>query len=101
MYCSKLFNGLDRRLAERKSLDVIGKELCDTVDDPRGKAIRLVKAHKGEEYLIENAEWLEYNIPRNHTGKNKPKNFGLKFSSPCPKCGAVYDFENKQWIIKA
>jgi hypothetical protein len=41
-HCTKLFESLDKRLEERKTLEQIGNELCDTVDDPRGKAIRLI-----------------------------------------------------------
>ncbi len=73
--CGKLFESLDKRLEEKKTLDEIGRELCDTVDDPRGKAIRLIKVHKGEEYLIENSDWLGYNVGhiRNVDGENRPK----------------------------
>lgn len=81
MYCTKLFEGLDKRLGEKKSLEEIGKELCDTVDDPRGKAIRLIKAHRGDEYLKDNANWLGYNIPHNKEGINEPKNFGSNESN--------------------
>lgn len=78
MYCSKIFEALDKRLEEKKTLDEIGRELCDTVTDPRGKTIRLIKADKGEEYLIENADWLGYDVNhiRNAEGENRPKNFG-------------------------
>ncbi len=77
IYCSKLFESLDRRLEERKTLDEIGRELCDTVDDPRGKTIRLIKAHKGEQWLYDNADWLGYNTRKinNPEGAGCPKNF--------------------------
>jgi hypothetical protein len=62
--CSKTLDAVRKRLEERKSLEEIGKELCDAVDDPRGKALRMVKQIMGkdnaEKYLIDNAEWLGY-----------------------------------------
>lgn len=70
-YCNKLFESLDKRLDAKKTLDAIGKELCSDVKEPREKAIRLIKAHKGDEWLIENAQWLKYDYThiRNPTGK--------------------------------
>lgn len=67
--CSKMYEALDKRLEEKKSLDEIGSELCDAVIDPRGKAIRLIKNHKGEKYLKENAEWLGYEETNNPKGR--------------------------------
>ncbi len=83
MYCTKLFEALDKRLEEKKTLDEIGRELCDTVTDPRGKAIRLIKADKGEKYLIQNADWLGYDVGhiRNAEGENRPKNLGQATTS--------------------
>lgn len=60
--CSAMLASIDKRLAEKKTLEEIGCELCDAVDDPRGKAIRIIKAHRGEKYLIDNAEWLGYQV---------------------------------------
>jgi len=67
--CSKMYEALDKRLEEKKNLDEIGSELCDAVIDPRGKAIRLIKAHKGEQYLKDNAEWLGYETTNNPGGR--------------------------------
>lgn len=72
MYCTKLFLSLEKRLEEKKSLNEIGQELCDTVDDPRGKAIRLIKINKGEKYLIDNADWLGYQVQEKGTKKFVP-----------------------------
>jgi len=75
VYCEKLFEGLDKRLEQQKTLDVIGIELCSTVKDPRDKAMRLIEAHKGKEYLIENAKWLGYDTGhiRNPNGNSRKK----------------------------
>ena len=67
--CSKMYEALDKRLEEKKNLDEIGSELCDAVIDPRGKAIRLIKAHKGEQYLKDNAVWLGYETTNNPGGR--------------------------------
>jgi hypothetical protein len=83
MYCTKLFESLDRKLDERMNLDEIGKQLCDTVEDPRGKAIRLIKAYKGEEYLQENAEWLEFEYHK--VNKNIVKNLEVPIKPSLPK----------------
>ena len=59
---------IDCPIKERCPLvDEIGSELCDAVIDPRGKAIRLIKAYKGEKYLKEN-EWLGYNTHMSELG---------------------------------
>lgn len=61
-YCGPLFEGLERRLAKKMTLDEIAKEVCNDVDDPRGKVIRLIKVHKSKDWLCENADWLGYDV---------------------------------------
>lgn len=63
--CGKLFKFLDGLLEEKKTIDQMGDEICDMVKNPRKKIIRLITQHKGEEYLIENAEWLKYHPEKN------------------------------------
>lgn len=75
--CTTLFRALDKRLEDKKSLEMIGNELCDGVKNPRNKAIRLVKAHKGNEFLINNAEWLGYN-PKYIRSEGRPEENRLK-----------------------
>jgi hypothetical protein len=60
--CEKMYNLLDKLLEQKKSLNEIGEYLCDSVEHPRLKAIRLIKQHKGEQYLKDNAGWLGYNL---------------------------------------
>lgn len=63
--CSKTLDAVEERLEERKSLEEIGRELCDVVDDHKGKALRLVKKLKGkdaDQFLKDNADWLGYTI---------------------------------------
>lgn len=61
-HCSLLFDALDKRLDKKMSIEEIAKELCADVDDPRGKVLRIIKVHKGKKWLIENADWLGYNV---------------------------------------
>lgn len=73
-------DAIKKRLIEKKSLDEIGRELCDNVDDPRGKVIRYIKKmpDHGDPYLIDNADWLHFDVSKinNPQGINRPKNFG-------------------------
>lgn len=61
IYCEKLFEGLDRRLADKKSIDDIAAELCPGISKSRDKVIKIIKMHRGGQYLIDNYEWLGYN----------------------------------------
>ena len=61
MYCEKLYEGLDRRLDEKKDIDTIAEELCNGISKKRDKIIKIIKSHKGGDYLLENADWLGYN----------------------------------------
>ena len=60
VYCEKLYEGLDRRLDEKKDIDTIAEELCNGVVKKRYKIIKLIKSHKGGDYLFDNSEWLGY-----------------------------------------
>ena len=61
IYCEKLFSGLDRRLADKKSINEIAAELCPGISKSRDKVIKIIKMHRGGQYLIDNYEWLGYN----------------------------------------
>ncbi len=76
MYCEKLFEGLEKRLNEKKSIDQIAKELCPTLADPRAKVIDLIKIYKGGKYLFENYDWLGYHKDqvRNRKGRYESSN---------------------------
>jgi hypothetical protein len=83
--CEKFKSSVRERLKEHKSLYVIGMELCDGVDDPRGKALRVVKDILKEDkidvekYLIDNADWLEYQAQ--HKDISKGNNILLPFAT--------------------
>lgn len=71
IYCEKLFFALDKRLADKKSIDDIAAELCPGISKSRDKVIKIIKIHRGGQYLIDNYEWLGYNKYkiRNPTGR--------------------------------
>ncbi|MDP2364745.1 MAG: hypothetical protein Q8M94_13385 [Ignavibacteria bacterium] len=69
--CEKMFLLLDKLLEQKKSLDEIGEYICDGVEHPRLKAIRLIKTRKGEQYLKDNAEWLGFEFHKPNINFNK------------------------------
>lgn len=64
-----MLEAIDKRLEEKKSLEEIGCELCDAVKDPKGKALRIIKNYKGKKYLVDNAEWLGYDVVKSAFGE--------------------------------
>jgi hypothetical protein len=66
-----MFESLDRRLGEKKSIDDIATELCPEISKGREKIVKIIKMHRGGKFLIDNHEWLGYHIEniRNPTGK--------------------------------
>lgn len=86
--CSITLEAVRKRLEERKSLEEIGRELCDAVDDPRGKALRLVRKlekDNAERYLIENADWLGYKASKGHDNTVEQKNLVISVVAPLSK----------------
>lgn len=78
--CSTMLAAIDKRLAQKKTLEEIGCELCDAVEDPKGKAVRIIKAHRGEKFLRDNADWLGYDVNKASSGKNGGKNCQKEFA---------------------
>jgi hypothetical protein len=62
--CEPFYEGLNRRLTQKMTIDQISQEMCRGVQDPRRKIIRIIKEYKGENYLFENSDWLEYQIQK-------------------------------------
>jgi hypothetical protein len=96
-----LFDGLDRRLNDKKCINDIAAELCPGVSKGRDKVIRIIKMHRGGKYLIDNHEWLGYNADRirNPTGKktynNEPKKSEMLFKPSLSTCEPTTDEYNK------
>ena len=68
-YCGTLAEPITKRVAEGKTHDEIAKHFCTSVKDPRQKLIRIIKELLGEEYLIEHAETLKYDVEKAKLGK--------------------------------
>lgn len=93
--CKKFKLLVRERLKDHKSLYDIGMELCDGVDDPRGKALRIVKdilekdKMDVEKYLRDNADWLGYKLPMNPNGINVDFTKGLNQKNLVPPLNSV------------
>jgi ribosomal protein S25 len=98
-----MFSALNKRLLEKKSIDIISQELCPGISKGRDKVIRIIKMSKGCQYLLDNHEWLGYNIKniRNPTGKTsykvKPKKSEMLFK-PSLSIRKPSDEEYKKWL---
>ena len=82
-YCKKLYDGLDKRLDEHKTIDQIADEMCPEVSKKRDKILKLIKSTKGTDWLFENHEWLGYRVDCIHNptgGKNKNPNSTKRLS---------------------
>ncbi len=56
---------------EKKSLDEIADSVCPKVEYGREKVIRIIKDFLGEEYLIQHAETLKYDVEMAKLAKKK------------------------------
>ncbi len=103
IYCEKLFSAVDRRLADKKSIDEIASELCPGISKGRDKVVKIIKMHKGGQYLLDNYEWLGYhkNNIRNPAGKRSykvpPKKSEMLFR-PSLSIRKPSDEEYKKWL---
>lgn len=56
---------------EKKDLDQIASSVCPKIEYGREKIIRVIKDFLGEEYLIEHAETLKYNVEMAELAKKR------------------------------
>jgi hypothetical protein len=56
---------------EGKNLDQIAEELCPSVEYGREKIIRIIKDFLGDEYLIQHAETLKYDVGKAQLAKKR------------------------------
>ena len=97
MYCEKLYEGLDRRLAEKKDINTIADELCPGLFRPRHKIIKAIKMTRGADFLIDNYDWLGYNKSQIRNQKIKP-NSQRNTSKPSQKTIRPLDEKYLVWI---
>jgi hypothetical protein len=72
MICDSIVEPITRRVEkENKSLDDIAKEICPKVTYGKQKIIRIIKDFLGEEYLIQHAETLKYDVGKAQLAKKR------------------------------
>jgi hypothetical protein len=63
-HCESFYRALDKKLDQKMTIDDIAKDLCSHTRDPRRNLILDIKEYKGEDWLIENAGWLGYQVQK-------------------------------------
>jgi hypothetical protein len=72
MLCELITKPIKRLVEEEgKNLDEIAEEVCPSVDYGREKIIRVIKDFLGEEYLVQHAEVLGYDIGKAELAKKR------------------------------
>jgi vacuolar-type H+-ATPase catalytic subunit A/Vma1 len=70
--CELITNPITRMVEkEGKNLDEIAEAVCPKVEYGREKIIRIIKDFLGEEYLIQHAETLKYDIEKAQLAKKR------------------------------
>lgn len=68
-HCESFYSALDKRLEQKMTIDQIAKDLCSGTKDPRRNMVLDIKEHKGEDWLVANAEWLGYQVQKHEKVK--------------------------------
>lgn len=63
-HCDSFYRALDKKLEQKMTIDEMATDLCSKTKDPRRNMILDIKEHKGEDWLVTNAEWLGYRIDK-------------------------------------
>lgn len=79
--CSTFVNSIKKRVDEGKDLDAIAGELCTDVKFTREKVIRVIKDFLDDEYLIEHASTLGYDVQRAKLAKKRKHKKQEKFDA--------------------
>ena len=69
--CELITNPITRLEKEGKDLDQIAKEVCPEVKYGREKIIRIIKDFLGEDYLIDHAKTLKYDVQKAQLAKRR------------------------------
>jgi spore germination protein GerM len=69
--CELITNPITRMVDEGKNLDEIAEAVCPTIQYGREKIIRVIKDFLGEEYLIQHAEVLGYDVGKAQLAKKR------------------------------
>ena len=84
---------------EKKSLDEIADSVCPKVEYGREKVIRIIKDFLGEEYLIQHAKALKYDVEMAELAKKKKSKSELHTDSH-KKINATTDDDLDRLISK-
>jgi hypothetical protein len=69
--CETITKLIIRMVDEGKNLDEIANEMCPSIEYGREKIIRIIKDFLGEEYLIQHAETLKYDVGKAELAKKR------------------------------
>lgn len=69
--CELITNPITRMVEEGKNLDEIAEAVCPKIEYGREKIIRVIKDFLGEEYLIQNAAVLGYDVGKAQLAKKR------------------------------
>jgi hypothetical protein len=69
--CELITKPITRLVDEGKNLDEIAKEICPKVTYGREKIIRVIRDFMGEEYLVQHAEVLGYDVGKAQLAKKR------------------------------
>jgi hypothetical protein len=69
--CELITNPITRMVDEGKNLDEIAEAVCPTIQYGREKIIRVIKDFLGEEYLVQHAEVLGYDVGKAQLAKKR------------------------------
>lgn len=83
---------------ENKDLDEIANAVCPKVEYGREKIIRIIKDFIGEEYLIQHAQYLKYDVQKAELARKRKHGSHKKFyairdieSEESAKLNTLYD----------
>lgn len=78
--CTTFSKSIKRRVEEGKTLDQIAGELCTDVKNGRAKVVRVIKDFLGENFLLQHAMSLGYDVEM--AQKAKKRTAHKKISAP-------------------
>ena len=79
--CELITNPITRMVDEGKNLDEIAEAVCPTIQYGREKIIRVIKDFLGEEYLIQHAEVLGYDVGKAQLAKKRTQSSHKKIDA--------------------
>lgn len=69
--CALITKPITKMVDDGKSLEDIANSVCPTIKYGKAKIIRIIKDFLGDDYLIQHAETLKYNIEKAQLAKKR------------------------------